>query len=272
MTAPHDPQCSQGPWPGRFVWHDCMTTDAEKSATFYQSLFGWDFNVSDMQGGTYRMILCGPGPIGGIIEEKNIPVSHWMPYLAVDDVDATAAKIRSLGGGVCVPPTDIPNTGRFAVVNDPQGAYFSIYKGLPEAQGFDPDLTVPGRICWNELCTDDEAGAQKFYSEVFGWQPMTSGMGDGKQYHVQMLGDKGAGGMMKVPMPGMPSCWCVYFFVEDLAAMTDKAKELGATTMMEVVPIPQFGSFSVLTDPAGAVFMLYEPVRAQGCGDCGCHG
>ena len=51
---------------------------------------------------------------------------HWITYIAVDDVDESAAKVWEFGGKVCVPPTDIPNTGRFAVVNDPTGATFSL--------------------------------------------------------------------------------------------------------------------------------------------------
>ncbi|MFO1076777.1 MAG: VOC family protein [Planctomycetota bacterium] len=251
---------STGPWPGRFVWHDMMTTDAAKSQAFYTALFDWRIEERPMQGFTYRMILCGPGPIGGIMEEKAIPVSHWMPYICVADVDATAAKIQKLGGTVCVPPTDIPETGRFAVVGDPQGAYFSIYKGLPASQGFDPDLPVPGRICWNELYTSDDAAGQAFYSEVFGWKGENKDMGPAGIYRVQMLGTKQVGGMMKNPMPpGTPSCWVCYFFVEDLARATAKAKELGANAMMENMPIPGVGAFSMLMDPAGAAFALFQP-------------
>jgi predicted enzyme related to lactoylglutathione lyase len=257
---------SQGPWPGRFVWHDLMTKDAAKAQAFYTSLFDWQINEVPMQGFTYRMILCGPGAIGGIVEEQGIPMAHWMPYVGVNDVDATAAKIQELGGSVCVPPTDIPQTGRFAVVSDPQGAYFSIYKGLPDSPGFDPDLPVPGRICWNETySTDDEAG-QKFYSAVFGWRGEPKDMGPAGIYRVQMLGDKQVGGMMKHPMPGMPSCWVCYFFVNDLTASTAKAKELGATAMMEGIPIPEVGSFSMLTDPTGAMFALF--MMAPGTGPC----
>ncbi|MCB9884756.1 MAG: VOC family protein [Planctomycetes bacterium] len=251
---------NQGPWPGRFVWHDLMTTDAAKSRDFYATLFDWQIQEVPMPGGfTYHMILCGPGPIGGIVEEKKIPMSHWMPYLGVDDVDAKAKQITELGGAVCVPPTDIPQTGRFAVVNDPTGAYFSIYKGLPESQGFDPDLPVPGRACWNEVYTTDVDKAQAFYTAAFGWQPIVKDIGEAGTYNVQMLGDKQAGGMMKVPMPGMPSCWAVYFFVTDLDASGDKAKKLGATPMHENIPIPQIGRFSMYSDPVGAMFMLFEP-------------
>ncbi|MFN3242525.1 MAG: VOC family protein [Planctomycetota bacterium] len=253
MTA----QPSQGPWPGRFVWHDLMTTDAAKSKVFYVSLFGWNVEDRPMQGFTYHMINAGPGPVGGIIEEKAIPMSHWMPYVAVEDVDAAAEKCKELGGSVCVPPTDIPQTGRFAVVGDPQGAFFSIYKGNEESHGFDPDLPVPGRICWNEVLTSDDAAAQTFYTDMFGWQDDPKDMGPMGTYHCQMIGGKQTGGIMKNPQPGAPSAWLVYFLVEDLTASTAKAKELGANVMMENQPIPEVGAFSLLADPVGAVFALF---------------
>jgi predicted enzyme related to lactoylglutathione lyase len=59
-------------------------------------------------------------------ETGEMPPPHWMSYIAVDDVDTSAAKVWELGGKVCVPPTDIPNVGRFCVVNDPTGATFSL--------------------------------------------------------------------------------------------------------------------------------------------------
>lgn len=250
---------TRGPWPGRFVWHDMMTTDGGKAQQFYCSLFDWQIENVPMQGMPYRMILAGPGPIGGIVEEKNIPMSHWMPHLAVPDVDAAAAKVQQLGGSVSVPPTDIPGTGRFAVVGDPQGAYLSLYKGLPESAGADPDLMVPGRICWNELLTSDDAAAQRFYGAMFGWREEPKDMGPMGTYRVQKLGDKQVGGIMKNPMHGAPSCWLVYFLAPDLAGTTQKAKQLGAMALLENTPIPGIGAFSMLRDPTGATFALFQP-------------
>ena len=258
---------STGPWPGRFVWHDLMTTDAEGSLAFYGKLFDWSVEAVPMMGTTYHMIHCGPGPIGGVMQEKNIPVSHWMPYLAVDDVDRAAAKVAQLGGSVCVPPTDIPGTGRFAVIGDPTGAYLSLYRGNPDSHGFDPDLAVPGRICWNETYSTDKDTAQAFYSALVGWKVEAMDLGPGGIYHLQKVGDKQAGGLMQQLMPGAPSCWVVYFFTEDLAASTAKAKQLGATAMMEGVPIPDVGFFSMLTDPQGAMFALFQPL-ANAKGTC----
>ena len=56
---------SQGPWPGRFVWHDLMTTDARKSQAFYTALFGWQIKEARTPGLTYRLIVVGPGPTNG---------------------------------------------------------------------------------------------------------------------------------------------------------------------------------------------------------------
>ena len=83
---------SEGPWLNRFVWHDLMTTDAKASQTFYTTLLGWTVKTAQMDGAACGMLMAGPGPIGRLLEEKAIPHSHWMPYIAVDDVDASAAR------------------------------------------------------------------------------------------------------------------------------------------------------------------------------------
>ncbi len=126
--------------------------------------------------------------------------------------------------------------------------------------------TGPGRFVWHDLMTTDGAKAQAFYTQLFGWQPETKDMGEAGLYRVLMLGGKQAGGLMRHPMPGAPSCWVVYFFVEDLAVATKKGKQLGAVAMMESVPIPEVGAFSMLTDPTGAMFALFQPnMTAKPC-------
>jgi predicted enzyme related to lactoylglutathione lyase len=247
----------QGPWPGRFVWHDLMTTDAAKSQQFYTSLFDWQIQSLPSPTHTYHMIVAGPGPVGGIVEDSRVTQPHWMPYIAVADVDQTAAQAAKLGGKVCMPGTDIPETGRFAVLSDPQGAYFSVYQGLPSSPGYDPDQPVEGRICWNELLSTDDQGAQRFYGQLFGWKEQTKDMGPMGLYRVQLLKDKQAGGIMRNPAPGAPSLWLVYFLTSDLRRATERAKKLGANALVENMPIPEIGSFSMFTDPQGAAFALF---------------
>jgi predicted enzyme related to lactoylglutathione lyase len=80
---------------------------------------------------TYTSFLNGERPAGGMYEPTpemgEIP-PHWLVYFAVDDTDAKAKKAEALGGKVCAPPADIPGVGRFAVIQDPQGAAFGIIK------------------------------------------------------------------------------------------------------------------------------------------------
>ena len=73
----------------------------------------------------------GTPSIGMMAKPAAMPAhvpSYWMPYFQVNDADAAAAKAKELGGSIMVPPTDIPKTGRFAIVNDPQGAMFAVFK------------------------------------------------------------------------------------------------------------------------------------------------
>jgi predicted enzyme related to lactoylglutathione lyase len=114
---------------GTFCWNELMTTDDEAAKNFYGALFGWQYKAGDVPGMAYNEIHQGGMPFGGLMKmgaEFGDTPSHWMAYVAVDDVDATAAKVTELGGSVCVPPTDIPNVGRFAVINDPTGAALSV--------------------------------------------------------------------------------------------------------------------------------------------------
>jgi len=75
--------------------------------------------------------MLGEHPVAGMMqmtEEWGDAPPHWMTYITVADCDASAKTVEELGGQVCVPPTDIPEVGRFAVINDPTGATFSIIK------------------------------------------------------------------------------------------------------------------------------------------------
>jgi predicted enzyme related to lactoylglutathione lyase len=116
---------------GTFNWNELATTDAAKCKAFYTQLFGW--TTFDMQVGpmTYTMFKFEGRDVGGMIQMDGTWHNvrpHWMSYVHVSDTDAAAKRITELGGKVCVPPTDIPNVGRFAVVEDPTGAVFSIIK------------------------------------------------------------------------------------------------------------------------------------------------
>lgn len=116
--------------PGCLTWNELLTTDAEKAARFYTALFGWETEVDESGPLPYTTFLNRGTLSGGMLqmtEEWGSMPSHWMPYFAVADCDAAVARVQELGGRVSVPPTDIP-AGTFAVIQDPQGAVFSIIR------------------------------------------------------------------------------------------------------------------------------------------------
>jgi len=113
---------------GAFSWSELMTTDVEGARKFYSNLFGWKTEEMPMANMKYTIVKVGEEGVGGMMpippQAQGSP-PNWGVYVTVDDVDATAKKAKVLGGKVLVPPTDIPNVGRFAVLQDPQGAVIS---------------------------------------------------------------------------------------------------------------------------------------------------
>jgi hypothetical protein len=113
---------------GAFSWYELMTTDTEGAKKFYTNLFGWQTEDMTMENMTYTVLNVAKEGVGGLMpippQAEGMPPT-WGVYVTVDDVDATAAKAEELGGKVMMPPTDIPNVGRFCVLQDPQGAVIS---------------------------------------------------------------------------------------------------------------------------------------------------
>jgi predicted enzyme related to lactoylglutathione lyase len=115
--------------PGAFCWNELATRDIDDAKRFYEAVFGWKGETNAYGDTSYTEWKLGGRTIGGMIQMNeqwpaDVP-PHWMVYFAVEDVDASAAQAQELGGKVAVPPTDTP-AGRFAVLNDPHGAVFSI--------------------------------------------------------------------------------------------------------------------------------------------------
>jgi uncharacterized protein len=110
-----------------------------------------------------------------------------------------------------------------------------------------------------ELATTDLDKAKSFYTSLFSWQLEDMDMGGGMSYTMINVGEGTGGGMMKHPVPGAPSSWLPYALVDDVTAVTAKAKSLGATVMRDVTEVPNAGTFSIIIDPTGAALGLWQP-------------
>lgn len=112
-------------------------------------------------------------------------------------------------------------------------------------------------FCHMQLNTTAVGDAKEFYGELFDWKLQDVPMGPAT-YTIIDTGDGAGGGIKGNEAPNTPSHWVVYVQVDDAAKATAKAKKLGGTVIVDATPVPNMGTFSIVSDPTGAVFGLWE--------------
>jgi predicted enzyme related to lactoylglutathione lyase len=251
--------------PGSFCWIELATSDQNAAKTFYTSLFGWNFNdVPTGPNGVYTMFqlqgreVAAAYAIEPAQRAQGVP-PHWMIYVAVDSADDAAKRAAELGGTVLAGPFDVYDVGRMAVIKDPTGAVFSVWQAMKH-KGIGIS-GVDGTLCWADLSTPDPARATDFYSKLFGWKIEAGDKGDGYMHIAN--GNDFIGGVPSSTQRDAksPPHWLPYFLVSDCDAATAKAKQLGAQIHMDPLSMEDVGRFSVLGDPQGAVFAMFQPAR-----------
>lgn len=246
---------------GHFCWYDLMTTDIAAAVAFYKPVMGWSVDDWQAKGGAmpYAHVQTDQGPLGGItllpaeVKAMGVP-PHWTGYVEVDDVDATAAKAVALGGKLYM-AMDLPGTGRFATIADPDGAAIALFK--PEKDEPLRDASRPGEFNWRELTTTDNQAAFAFYQALFGWQKQGEmDMGAMGTYLLYGMDGKSFGGMMNRPKEMPVSAWCYYVMVADLDAALAQATATGGKLQAGPMPVPGPARIVHLLDPQGAFFAL----------------
>lgn len=258
---------------GAFVWYELMTPDAAGAKAFYDSVVGWNVDsVSAMSGDMdYRMIKRSDGGnAGGLLAMTPEMIAGggkpgWFGYIHTPDVDAAVRAVEAAGGSTLMPATDMPGVGRMAMVSDPWGAHFYVMSptpppGQPDAQSDVFDYEKPQHMRWNELQTDNPAGAIDLYGRLFGWtQDGSMPMGELGDY--RFLGREG--GMFGAVMPRMKespaSAWSYYIGVDDIDRAVTAVRDRGGTVLQEPIQIPGGDFASMGVDPQGASFGLVGP-------------
>jgi len=251
--------------PAQFVWYELMTTDAKAAESFYRKVVGW--NVQDASQGDmkYTALLAGEAPVAGLMTLPKEACDAgarpgWLGYVGVDDVDAYAGRVTKAGGKIHVPPTDIPNVGRFAMVADPQGVTFNLFKPSADMSRPAADPAKPGIVGWHELLAVDGDKAFDFYAGLFGWTKAEAiDMGAMGRYQLFAAGGAPIGGMMTKPA-GVPApFWTYYFQVDGIGAAMERLKAGGGTVINGPMEVPG-GSWIVQgLDPQNAMFSLVSP-------------
>ncbi len=120
-------------WPsphGTFAWFELMTPEPTAIAPFYEALFGWTTELGmEMEQGNYWMFKRGEESRAGLMGmPPDVPQANWLAYIAVDDLDQAVGRVSKLGGSVMAEPMAVPGTGRFAVIQDPVGAFVALFQ------------------------------------------------------------------------------------------------------------------------------------------------
>jgi len=256
---------------GRFVWYELMTTDMEAAKAFYTEVVGWGAQDASTPGMAYTLFTAGGVSISGLMglsedARKSGLRPSWLGYVGVNDVDATADRLIELGGGVHVPPTDIPNISRFSVAVDPQMATIALFKWLKGGQEQPPALDAPGGVGWHELIAADWEKAFAFYRELFGWQKAqadTSAMGP---YQLFSAGGETIGGMFTKPATEPVPFWLYYFNVGDIDVAVRRVRAGRGEIVHGPIEVRGGRWMAQCTDPQGAIFALVGKRSHNGIG------
>lgn len=252
---------------GKPCWYELSTTPGQlKSAgIFYGKVLGWSFADAGMEGFTYHLASIGGKMVAGAMDMPadvaGMP-PMWMIYFAVDDADKAVAAMEKAGATVHRPVAEIPGTGRFAILGDPQGAGFGILEPAPMPGGgaggaFDQQREGHGN--WNELMSTDPARGFEFYGKAFGWKKSQAvDMGEMGTYQLFSHQGQDIGGMMGLGNAPMP-CWLPYFGVTGTEAAIGRINAGGGTVLHGPMEVPGGAFIAVARDPQGAHFAVVGP-------------
>ena len=265
--------------PGVPCWVDTSQPDPDAALPFYSGLFGWEFENAMPEGseGSYFIGRIRGGDVAavGAVPDGAPAMALWNTYIWVENADETVAKARAAGGGVVSDPFDVLDSGRMAVLTDPEGAAFCVWQAK-EHKGAKV-VNEHGALNFNGLATRDPDAAKAFYGAVFGWQTLSlaagemwtlPGYGDHleestpglRQQMTQMGAPEGFIDVVAAlnPIAGddsvTPAHWTVTFGVDDADATAAKAKDLGGEVVAGPFDAP-WTKLAVIKDPQGATFI-----------------
>jgi len=251
---------------GNFVWHELMTSDKQSGADFFAKVAGWGTQGTPVDP-NYRLFTRGGQPVAGLMD---IPPDakamgakpSWVTYIGTPDVDDLVRQAESLGAKIFREPTDIPTIGRFAVIQDPQGAVFMGFTPAP----MEGDMRPPKpAFVWHELLTTDVDAAFDFYHRLFGWVKTDSmtmePIGIYQMYGLEA--GQSMGGIFKLPA-GMqaPPHWLPYIGVADARKVAPITEGMGGTVTLPPMQVPDGGWITNGMDLQGAAFAVYSEAEA----------
>jgi predicted enzyme related to lactoylglutathione lyase len=246
----------------RFVWYELLTTDVPAATGFYRNVIGWGLQSFEGSAEPYHIFTRGEEGVAGIMKkpaEAEAAPPHWMGYLWAANVDETTSLARRKGAKIQVEPKDIPEVGRFSVIQDPQGVYVAVFTPRPGSPAPSTGGPGVGDFSWNELVSTDIDAAFAFYHEVFGFvKKEAHDMGPMGIYQIFGTDDRTLGGMYVKPADmKAPPHWLFYTRVDDLDAAVQRVRTGKGQVLHGPADVPGGDRVAVCMDPQGAAFALH---------------
>lgn len=251
---------------GRPCWYELSTSgNLDAAEEFYGKVLGWSFRDSGMEGFDYHLATADADLVAGLMvtprEGAGAP-PHWLIYFAVDDADRAVADVAAAGGSTRNGPADVPGTGRFAVLDHPQGATFGVLQPQPMPDGgagnaFDQQKSGHGN--WQELMSTDPVAGFAFYSGLLGWEK-SDAMDMGEMGTYQIFAHNGAqiGGVTGLGNAPSPR-WLPYFGTNGVDAAMERITAAGGSILDGPMEVPGGAFIAVAQDPQGAWFAVVGP-------------
>jgi predicted enzyme related to lactoylglutathione lyase len=240
--------------PGKFVWHDLLTSDPAAAQRFYAELFGWEFRPGNSE---YTVVTQAGRPIGGILDTRKAKTkvpAQWLGSLSVADVDSAVGLIRAGGGKVHWGPKSMPR-GRVALVADSQSVPFVVMRA-PQGDPPNESPDVNGWL-WDELWTRDPQAATRFYGKLASYR-VTSKDTPYRVYYVLESGGQPRAGVAQLLAAEVKPTWLSYVRVADVNTTVGRVESLGGRVLIAPSPKIRDGRVALIQDPTGAAIAIQE--------------
>jgi predicted enzyme related to lactoylglutathione lyase len=237
---------------------DLVTNDVQKAAGFYRDVFGWDVEIS--RDGTFAQASYRGSPVSSLAsyEEGEAPdgEARWLISISVPDVDEAAAAVKENGGQILEGPADLPDRGRYVLVEDSRGALLMLLR----ASGGDPhdEAAVDNAWLWAELWTDDPAKAVGFYQSVVGYKSVAFKDSTGDEVLVMGRDQNARATVVKIPWKEVEPNWLPYLRVADIVASAKAVLAHGGEVVIAPMIDDDGSMVALVADSTGGVFAIQQ--------------
>jgi uncharacterized protein len=238
------------------IWHDLITPNLQNSMSFYENVFGWEYQSFNVKGFKYALIKNKGEIIGSMIEVTNTKSSVWVSSLIVspEQMRVRVKAIVDSGAVLMVKPLKIPGRGKQLIFKGLQGETFSLISDSEYIKPYEIKNQV-GNWYGMELWASDINKAKVFYNTAFEAETKKV-MYDNKPYYFFTVNGSNVGGLMKNPLTNMESQWVPYLNISNLDSVVNKVKELEGLVVLSPNSEVRNGSIGVIQDQYGAILCI----------------